>query len=365
VEDITPPLHRLIERAGEGIEKDNCYTVSLICSQMESNMRFSPGQTIDHYEVVEALGEGAYAETYKARDTETGRLVLLKSPNPLLFADPLIYQRFEREMEIARRLDAPGVQRSLDLSDHSREPYVVLEFVEGKNLRLKLADFSAGIPVDVALYWARQLAAAIAYLHSRGITHRDLKPENILITNDGILKVVDFGTALLAGARRLTWRHLTEGVGTPDYMSPEQIQGGRGDPRSDIYSWGVIMYELLTGRVPFDGDNWLAVMAGHLRRTPERIRDIRPEVPPALEAVVLKAMRRYPENRYQSAAELQADLDRLDSLDLSAFDLRPEPPIGGMAAAGSRRRLYGYIGLIAGGCVAVVAIIVVILEVLK
>jgi serine/threonine-protein kinase len=346
-------------------EKDNCYTVTLIRSLLESNMRFSPGQTIDHYEVVEALGEGAYAETYKAHDTRTGQMVLLKSPNPLLFADPLIYQRFERETEIARRLDAPGVQRSLDLSDNSKEPYLVLEFVEGKNLRLKLAGFTGRVPVDLALDWARQLAVAIAYLHSRGITHRDLKPENILVTDDGILKVVDFGTALLAGARRLTWRHMTEGVGTPDYMSPEQIQGGRGDPRSDVYSWGVIVYELLTGRVPFEGDNWLAVMAGHLRRTPERIRDLRPEVSASFEAVVLKAMRRYPENRYQSADALLADLERLDSLEPASFDLSPEPPMGGMASAGSRKQLYGYIALIAGGFVAVVAIIVVLLEVLR
>jgi serine/threonine-protein kinase len=158
---------------------------------------------------------------------------------------------------------------------------------------------------------------------------------------------------------------MTEGVGTPDYMSPEQIQGGRGDPRSDVYSWGVIVYELLTGRVPFEGDNWLAVMAGHLRRTPERIRDLRPEVSASFEAVVLKAMRRYPENRYQSADALLADLERLDSLEPASFDLSPEPPMGGMASAGSRKQLYGYIALIAGGFVAVVAIIVVLLEVLR
>src|SRR5664279_1890011 len=114
-----------------------------------------------------------------------------------------------------------------------------------------------------------------------------MKPENVLISNDGVVKITDFGTAFLDGARRLTWRHLSDSIGTPDYMSPEQIQGHRGDARSDIYAWGVMMYELLTGDVPFHGDNWMAVMAGHLNQTPTRIRKGRPEVSPALEAVVL------------------------------------------------------------------------------
>jgi serine/threonine-protein kinase len=328
-------------------------------------MRYSPGQTIDNYEIVAELGEGAYAEAYKARDTRTGQIVMLKVPNPLLFGDLQIYQRFQRETEIARRLDNPGVQRSLDLHDNGNEPYLALEYIEGQNLRRCMQEFTEPVPIALAVDWGRQLARALAYLHSRGITHRDLKPENVLVTDAGTLKVVDFGTALLAGARRLTWRHVSEGLGTPDYMSPEQIQGGRGDPRSDIYSWGVILYELLTGGVPFEGDNWLAVMAGHLRRTPVRIREMRPEVAPALEAVVLKAMRRYPDSRYQSAEELLADLDQLDTLDPSNFDLRPEEPMGGMAACETRRQLWSYVALIAGACVAVVAVAVVLMVVLR
>src|SRR5262249_44496960 len=145
-------------------------------------------------------------------------------------------------------------------------------------------------------------------LHRQEIVHRDLKPENVLVAADGRLKIADFGTAMIRGARRLTWRHLSESLGTPDYMSPEQIQGERGDARSDIYAWGVMMYEFLTGGVPFEGDNWMAVMQGHLQRTPVRIRTRRPEAPAALEGIVLTAMRRQPENRYQSAEDLLADL---------------------------------------------------------
>jgi eukaryotic-like serine/threonine-protein kinase len=323
-------------------------------------MRLKVGQIVDHYEILEPLGEGAYAEAYKARDTSTGRVVVLKSPDPQMFSDPQVYQRFTRESKIAQLLDHPGLQRAIELQEDIHEPYLVLEYVEGTTLRSRIREFEGGVPLPLALTWARQLADALAFMHSNGITHRDLKPENILVGAGDALKISDFGTAMLEGARRLTWRHLTESVGTPDYMSPEQIQGERGDPRSDIYSWGVVVYELLTGDVPFSGDNWLAVMAGHLRRSPRSIREVRKEVPPALEAVVLKAMRRYPKNRYQSADQIVSDLDRLDTLDPATFDLSPEPPMGGVAAIETKKQLWLYIAAVAAGFFALLAIIIIV-----
>jgi serine/threonine-protein kinase len=324
-------------------------------------MRHAPGQLVDHYEILKGLGEGAYAEAYKARDTQSGRIVMLKSPNPQLFGDPAIYQRFERENKIAQKLTNAGVQRSFGMFSDGGDPYIIMEFVDGENLRLREGEFEGFIPIDTALDWMRQLASAIAYLHSNGIVHRDLKPENILISTDNEVKIVDFGTAMLEGARRLTFRGMTDGVGTPDYMSPEQIQGERGDARSDIYAWGIIAYELLTDRVPFDGDNWLAVMAGHLKRTPERIRDIRPEVSPALEAVVLKAMRRHPKNRYLTAGALVADLGRLDTLNAADFDFSVESPVGGpLSTPGSPAALWGRVALIAGSFFAVLILVVLI-----
>lgn len=274
-------------------------------------MRLKAGDQVDRFEIIEPLGEGAYAETYKARDTASGQIVLLKSPNPLLFADPAIHQRFVRESEIARSLNHPGVQRSIDLAEHRSEPYLALEYIEGENLRRWLRSHPTPLPLADAVRWGTELAEALDYLHGHHVVHRDLKPENIMVTGTGQLKIIDFGTALLEGARRLTWRHLTEALGTPDYMSPEQIQGERGDQRSDLYAWGILMYEFLTGHVPFQGDNYLAVMAGHLQRHPQPIREVRPEVPSDLEAIVLTAMRRYADNRYQTAGELLGDLRAL------------------------------------------------------
>jgi serine/threonine-protein kinase len=328
-------------------------------------VRHQPGELIDHYEILGSLGEGAYAETYKALDTESGGTVVLKMPNPNLFADPGLFQRYRRESDIARKLDHPGVQRGMDGGDARTEPYLVLEYVEGENMRMVLRHGPDHLPIATVVDWGRQLATALAYLHSHGVVHRDLKPENILVTSAGELKISDFGTAMLEGARRLTWKHLSESLGTPDYMSPEQIQGGRGDARSDVYAWGVMMYELVTGRVPFRGDNWMAVMAGHLGEHPAPIASLRPDVPPALAAVVTHAMRRSPANRYQTMDEVVHDLDHLDTLDPAAYDSSPEPSMGGMAAVSSEKRLWALVALVAVSFVGVVAIIITLSVVLR
>jgi serine/threonine protein kinase len=328
-------------------------------------MRHQPGDLIDHYELIDPLGEGAYAETYKARNTSSGETVVLKMPNPNLLSDPGLFQRYRRESDIAKKLDHPGVQRGMDGGQDRSEMYLVLEYIDGDNLRRVLRAGPHMPSVETVVDWGRQLADALAYLHKHGIVHRDLKPENVLVTHDGKLKIADFGTAMLEGARRLTWKHLSEGLGTPDYMSPEQIQGGRGDGRSDIYAWGVMMYELLTGRVPFRGDNYLAVMAGHLGENPTPIHKLRHDVPPALEAVVMHAMRRYPENRYETMDELVADLDHLDTLDPSGYDVSKEPPMGGMAAINSERRLWAFVALVAVTFLGVVAVIITLSIVLR
>jgi serine/threonine-protein kinase len=327
--------------------------------------RYAPGDQLDYYKIEELLGSGSYAESYKATDERDGRTVVLKVPDPNLFADPSAFNRYRREAEVARRLEHPSVQGAVDAGETRSAPYLVLDYIDGVSLRKKMRDFGGLLPIDVILDWGRQLASALAYLHSKGVVHRDLKPENILVTADGRLVIGDFGTAQLAGARRLTWKHLSESLGTPDYMSPEQVQGERGDARSDVYSWGIMMYELLTGRVPFDGDNWMAVMAGHLQGDPKPVHKLRPDAPPALEAVVMHAMRRHPEHRYPSATALLADLDHLDQLDPAKYDLSPETPMGGMAAAESSRRLWAVAAIIAVSFLAVSVLTIVLSIVLR
>jgi len=328
-------------------------------------MRLSPGTRVDQFEILEPLGEGAYAETYKARDTRNGDVVVLKCFNPNLFADPHTFQRFRREAQIVSRLDHPNVVHSRNDEHNRTEPYLVLEYIDGQNLRSYASSLGKAVPIPMALDWGHQLVDALAYLHAHGIVHRDLKPENVLVSADGRLRIMDFGTATLEGAKRLTWRALSESLGTPDYMSPEQIKGNRGDARSDIYAWGVLMYEVLTGRPPFSGDNWMATMAAHLQTDPKPPSSHRKGISPQLDAVVLKAMRRYSEHRYQSATALAHDLDHLDELDPASFDLSPEPPMGGMAAADSAKRLWAFVALIAVGFIGVCAVIVTLALVLK
>lgn len=327
--------------------------------------RYAPGDRLDHYQIEELLGSGAYAESYKAIDTRDGRTVALKVPDPNLFADPSSFNRYRREAEVARRLEHPGVQGAVDAGETRSAPYLVLDYVDGMSLRQRMHDAGGRIPVDTIVNWGRQLAQGLAYLHSKGVVHRDLKPENILVTPDDRLVIGDFGTAQLAGARRLTWKHLQEALGTPDYMSPEQVQGERGDARSDVYSWGVMLYELLTGRVPFEGDNWMAVMAGHLQGDPKPVRKLRPDVPPSLEAVVMHAMRRHPEHRYPSAEAVLADLEHLDQVDPAAYDLSPERAMGGMAPGQSSRRLWAIAVIVATSFLALAALAVVLTILLR
>lgn len=286
--------------------------------------QLKPDELVDgRYRVVSLLGAGGFSESYLAVDEKTGAQVTLKFPNPAILGDPNAFERFRREMAISRRLDHPNIQRSLDQGDNRSMHYMVLEYVEGESLRRHLHG-RLPLPIDEAVGYARQLASALAYAHQHGVAHRDLKPENVLVTPDGVLKLTDFGIALLAGARRITWRFLNNAVGTPDYMAPEQIQGKRGDERTDVYALGVMLYEMVAGKVPFSGESPLAVMAQAVNTPPQPLHRIAPDVPPPLEAVVHKAIRKEPGERYASMAQMLHDLEHLDDLDLGQFVFGPE-----------------------------------------
>jgi serine/threonine-protein kinase len=211
--------------------------------------------------------------------------------------------------------------------DNGVTPYIVLEYVEGRSLRQYL-DEHKPLPIDEAVRIASQLAAALSFCHREGVVHRDLKPENVLITPDGQVKIMDFGIALLRGARRVTWGSFSSTVGTPDYMAPEQVRGERGDERTDVYAVGVILYEMLAGEVPYEGDNALAVMSQHVNRDPPMVTSRRPEVPAALAAVVDRALRRDPALRYPTMDALAHDLAHLGEVDLAEYRARREGTSG-------------------------------------
>lgn len=320
-----------------------------------------PGDVIGEYEILGPLGQGAFSRTFKARKRD-GNLVVLKFPDTALLGDPGIYDRFQRELAIGQKLSHPNISRALEVGNSDSGPYLVLVYNEGSSFRSYL-ETNAPLPVDEAVKIGKQLVAALVYAHSEGVCHRDLKPENLIISSDGTVHIVDFGVALLEGARRITWRFLssTNVLGTPDYMAPEQIQGKRGDARTDIYSFGIMLYEMLTGRVPFHGDNPLAVMKQHLTDTPPSPRKFKHEIPPAIEGIVLKSIRKDPDERYQKASELLYDLEHYQELDTGQFVFGPELETTML----SDRAIWRLGAIISVGFLVLVALVVLVVILVK
>nr|BBH94712.1 hypothetical protein KTA_29110 [Thermogemmatispora argillosa] len=276
---------------------------------------YPPGTRIDHYEIVRMLGHGGMNRVYLARDLHNQELVVLKFPNSELIGNIAVFERYKREAEIGHRINHPYIQRLLNVDEPRSEDYLVMEYIKGRSLREILEERAPEpLPVAEALRIAIQICEALAYCHEHGVFHRDIKPENIMIQENGDVKIIDFGIALLEGARRVTWRGLSSTVGTPDYMSPEQLKGERGTARSDIYAVGIILYEMLCGRTPFEGENVFAIMNQHVSQDPPSILKYNPHLSPELETVVMRAIRRDPQKRYQSMQELLHDLRNLEEV---------------------------------------------------
>ncbi len=274
--------------------------------------QLNPGDQVDHYQIESVVASGGMASIFRANDVRTGRPVALKVPHPQAEADPVFFERFNREAEIGQKLDHPAVVKVLH-HDCRKRLYMATEWADGRLLRQVLGE-EGKLPIDRAVRIAMELCVALEYMHSQGVVHRDLKPENIMVDAEDRIKIIDFGIASTAGARRLTFGKLSQVMGSPDYISPEQVKGKRGDARSDLFAMGVILYEMLTGQVPFNGPNVFAIMHDRVVNHPIPPREVNPAISPQLQEIVYRALERDPKNRYASARELAWDLSHQDQV---------------------------------------------------
>ena len=315
---------------------------------------YKKGEFVYDYEIVEPLGSGAICQTYKAVGPN-GKFVTMKFPSLAMVGDASTYERFLREAKIGKQLVHPAIPRTISLFENCEAPCLVMEYIEGQTLRSILADH-APFSLEEASWIIRQLAAALTYLHDHGVYHRDLKPENVLLDLSRRVHIIDFGIALLEGARRVTWRNLSDVLGTPDYISPEQIQGKRGDARSDLYSLGVMFYEMMTGTTPFRGDNPTAIMNQHLTTAPISPGKINSAIHPSVEAIIMKLIRKNPKERYQSAEEFLNDLKNYKELNVADFPRNQEKVTGVV----TNRQIWVLSGIIAFVFLVVVGLIIII-----
>jgi len=269
------------------------------------------GSLIDYYRIEAPVARSGMASIFRAIDMRDNRVVALKIPHPDMEADPILFDRFQREAGIGEKLNHPKVMRVFGGEKRTRI-YMVMEWCEGRLLRQILDE--GRIPHDRAIRIAIAVLDALDYIHSNGVVHRDLKPENIMVDAEDNIKLIDFGIAGDAAARRLTYANFTATLGTPNYISPEQVQGKRGDGRSDIYAAGVILYEMLSGKLPFSGPSPMAAMNDRLLNypTPPSVAD--PSISPQLQEVLYRALERDPRNRYARASDFENDLLHLDQV---------------------------------------------------
>ena len=303
------------------------------------------GRTLDHYRIESKLGEGGMGVVYKARDTLLNRFVAIKVLPPARVGDADRRERFVREARAASALNHPGIVTVHDIRSHDDVDFIVMEYVEGRTLDELIP--AGGMPPAQALKHAVQIADALARAHGAGVLHRDIKPSNVMVTSEGRVKVLDFGLAKLAepvvptaSAVTMT-RPLTEEgvvVGTAAYMSPEQAEGREVDARSDVFSFGALLYETLTGAKPFAGDSWLATLAKILKEEPTPPGRLA-AIPPDLEKTVLRCLRKDPARRYQTMADLKVALEDLAGESASG----PPPPAVGAAPVRAPRRLRAWL----------------------
>ena len=290
---------------------------------------YQPGQRIDHYEIIRLLGRGGASSVYLAQDRRALQQVILKFPDDEVIGGAAVFERYKREVEIGNRLSHPNIQRHLNRGEQRSREYLVLEYLRGRTLGAAMREYAHELlPTTEVIRILLHVCAALTYAHEHGVIHRDIKPENIMLLENGEVKLLDFGIAVLHGEHRVRWHGFSSPVGTPDYMAPELWSGAPGSAQSDIYAVGVVLYELLCGRTPFEEHDGFTLITPHISHDPPDILEFNPALSPALAMVVMRAVRRDPGKRYASVRDLQHDLDNLD--EVTAVKYIPDAPkIGG------------------------------------
>jgi eukaryotic-like serine/threonine-protein kinase len=301
---------------------------------------FHPGDQLDHYRIENLVARSGMASIFRATDLQTGRPVAIKIPHPEVECDPALFDRFRREEDIGKTMDHPGVMKVLDDEKRS-QVYMVMEWVDGRLLR-KIMDEQRKLDPQRAVSITLRILDALQYIHTHGVVHRDLKPENIMVDEHDNIKLIDFGIAAHANSRRLTFAKFSQTMGTPDYISPEQVKGKRGDARSDLFALGVMLYELLTGKVPFSGDNPFLIMNDRLLNNPVPPREVDPTVTFQLQEIIYRALERDPKNRYASARDFAWDLQHQDQVGVAE---RPELHDWKQRRTPWAKRILLYVGL--------------------
>jgi serine/threonine-protein kinase len=289
---------------------------------------FHPGDLLDgRFLITDVLSRSGMGYVFKAKDTQQGdAVVAVKLPHLEYESDPSFFSRFQREERIGLELHHPFILRFVPVEGQKSRPYIVTEFLSGCTLA-HLMRASSPLPERDALKIASLMCEALQYMHDHGIIHRDLKPQNVMICRDHSIRIMDFGIARDDRSRRITRMGNTPAMGTPDYMAPEQVKAKRADKRTDIYNLGALLYEMLTGSIPFPNENPWAALNARLTGDPVAPRKLNPELSHQAEEIVLRALQREPGDRYSSAAAMKTDLDDVAHLRVTGLSERLQEPV--------------------------------------